>query len=173
MGKIIIYSNSISPSACHFVASWGGSQIWTGTKTHQSFKKKLLLECVTNDWTRACSQFPPKSTTYFTTETFPLRSCLAKTSRNTDKTQQKSVRILSYRASVHTILLSMWSKVSPLGQAPVSMSLKTTCRRFPLMEAPSIRGNVASQSVQNRALLTIKLKCLKDFQRRACKPHPH
>lgn len=59
---------------------------------------------------------------------------------------------MRYRASVQTILFSWWSRVSPLGQAPVSMSLNTMCRPTPLMDAASMRGNVASQSVQNRIL---------------------
>lgn len=57
-----------------------------------------------------------------------------------------------YRASVQTILFSWWSRVSPLGQAPDSMSLNTMCRPTPLMDAASMRGNVASQSVQKRIL---------------------
>lgn len=57
-----------------------------------------------------------------------------------------------YRASVQTILFSKWSRVSPLGQAPISISLKTVCRPPPLIDAASMRGKVASQSVQKRIL---------------------
>lgn len=56
------------------------------------------------------------------------------------------------RASVQTILFSKWSSVSPLGQAPISMSLNTMCLPPPLIDAASIRGKVASQSVQKRIL---------------------
>lgn len=149
MGRIIINSNSISLSAFHFIASRGGSRIWTGTKTHQSFNQTSAWICYKrlnpSLFPIPPSRFHPKhSLTVFSCERMfknPTEECLR----------------ASYRASVQIILLSMWSKVSPLGQAPESMSLKTTCRRFPLMEAPSMRGNVASQSVQNKALLTTKL----------------
>lgn len=60
--------------------------------------------------------------------------------------------LMEYRASVQTILFSKWSRVSPLGQAPISMSLNTICRPPPLIEAASMRGKVASQSVQKRTL---------------------
>lgn len=62
--------------------------------------------------------------------------------------------LIVYRASVQTILFSKWSRVSPLGQAPISISLNTMCRPPPLIDAASIRGKVASQSVQKRILRT-------------------
>lgn len=57
-----------------------------------------------------------------------------------------------YRASVHIMRLSRWSSVNPLGQAPISISLKTTCLPLPLIDAASIRGKFASQSVQKTIL---------------------
>lgn len=69
---------------------------------------------------------------------------------------QSRIALMQYRASVQTILFSWWSRVSPLGQAPVSMSLNTMCRPTPLMDAASMRGNVASQSVQKRILRSDK-----------------
>lgn len=60
--------------------------------------------------------------------------------------------LMVYRASVQTILFSRWSRVSPLGQAPISISLNTMCLLPPLIDAASIRGKVASQSVQKRIL---------------------
>lgn len=68
--------------------------------------------------------------------------------------------ILAYRASVHIMRLSRWSSVSPFGQAPISISLKTTCLPLPLIDAASILGKFASQSVQKTILqnnITTKL----------------
>lgn len=89
---------------------------------------------------------------------FPLSTATRawKADSEVNTSAQNRTALMRYRASVQTILFSWWSRVSPLGQAPVSMSLNTMCRPTPLMDAASMRGNVASQSVQKRILRSDK-----------------
>lgn len=108
---------------------------------------------------------------------FPLSTATRgwKAGRGVYVSAQNRTALMRYRASVQTILFSWWSRVSPLGQAPVSMSLNTMCRPTPLMDAASMRGNVASQSVQKRILRSDKIQTFFFFKGNNfnCFPEPH
>lgn len=152
MGKIIINANNISLSACHYIASRGGSPIWTGTKKHiNHWPKQLNLRLF---------PVPPSS----------FQSHLAK---NVTKTQQKSLCVrLTGRPS--TLSCSpcgprsiRWAKRrSPCPWKP-HVAVSRSWKRLRCEETwrPN-RSRTRHCWRQNSSL--------NDFQMRVtCKPHPH